>query len=299
MKILTQSTLLNFVNVIRTVSDNLLYFIGPFFILLAVVLISGCVFLYYTAILPYVTEGGAILYYLNLVLSMWLLSNIFFNYFTTVFTKPGSPPIPEGPLTDTENPKICKKCFAYKHERTHHCSVCRRCVYKLDHHCPWMHNCVGHRNHRGFFLFLLYLWLGCVYYILMSSFPFFKSMDLGTRRWNALHPYLPRGLLSFSFILAGAISISLTVMTFWNLYLILTSQTTLEFQINSLMARDMKHRGEIFVNYYDLGALRNLKYFFNVCEKYPWWTALLPISVPPYGDGITFPSIKSGAGIDI
>lgn len=30
---------------------------------------------------------------------------------------------------------ICKKCLTPKPIRTHHCSVCNRCVLKMDHHC--------------------------------------------------------------------------------------------------------------------------------------------------------------------
>lgn len=30
---------------------------------------------------------------------------------------------------------ICKKCIAPKPPRTHHCSICNRCVLKMDHHC--------------------------------------------------------------------------------------------------------------------------------------------------------------------
>jgi len=29
--------------------------------------------------------------------------------------------------------RVCLKCDAYKPPRTHHCSICRRCVVKLDH----------------------------------------------------------------------------------------------------------------------------------------------------------------------
>lgn len=34
-----------------------------------------------------------------------------------------------------EGVTICKKCIAPKPARTHHCSVCNRCVLKMDHHC--------------------------------------------------------------------------------------------------------------------------------------------------------------------
>ena len=58
---------------------------------------------------------------------------------------------------------VCKKCINPKPPRTHHCSVCNRCVLKMDHHCPWLNNCVGHRNHRHFFLYMVYTVAGCLY----------------------------------------------------------------------------------------------------------------------------------------
>ncbi|SAM76804.1 uncharacterized protein UBRO_01638 [Ustilago bromivora] len=58
----------------------------------------------------------------------------------------------------------CNKCDAPKPDRTHHCSTCKRCVLRMDHHCPWLANrCVGLRNHKGFFLFISYTALFCVY----------------------------------------------------------------------------------------------------------------------------------------
>ena len=60
-------------------------------------------------------------------------------------------------------PKVyCKKCESFKPERTHHCSVCEKCVQKMDHHCPWIVNCVGQRNHKSFFLFMVYSMVSCL-----------------------------------------------------------------------------------------------------------------------------------------
>lgn len=42
--------------------------------------------------------------------------------------------------------KKCKKCFTIKAPKSHHCSICKRCVARMDHHCPWVNNCVGYYN---------------------------------------------------------------------------------------------------------------------------------------------------------
>lgn len=43
-------------------------------------------------------------------------------------------------------PKKCEPCGMVKPARSHHCSICQRCVYLMDHHCPWINNCVGMEN---------------------------------------------------------------------------------------------------------------------------------------------------------
>ena len=56
----------------------------------------------------------------------------------------------------TDKPELqkCKKCDCYKDERTHHCSVCRKCVNKMDHHCVVLNNCIGENNYRYFVSYL-------------------------------------------------------------------------------------------------------------------------------------------------
>lgn len=57
-------------------------------------------------------------------------------------------------LSDGEHVKlkICRTCKVVKPNRSHHCSVCNRCVRQFDHHCAWLGNCVGRQNYRLFFL---------------------------------------------------------------------------------------------------------------------------------------------------
>jgi hypothetical protein len=59
--------------------------------------------------------------------------------------------------------KKCSTCTYIKPVRTHHCSICNRCVFNMDHHCPWVNNCLGLENYRYFLLFILYLFVGVCY----------------------------------------------------------------------------------------------------------------------------------------
>lgn len=56
-------------------------------------------------------------------------------------------------------PRWCRKCEAWKPDRTHHCRYCQRCTLKselpasptlssqvVDHHCAWLGTCVGFHN---------------------------------------------------------------------------------------------------------------------------------------------------------
>ena len=83
-----------------------------------------------------------------------------------IIVKPGNPnDIPMHLLNKIK--KRCNKCDSIKPPRTHHCSICNRCIIQMDRillidldHCPWIGNCVGHHNRQYFVNFLTYLTFG-------------------------------------------------------------------------------------------------------------------------------------------
>jgi len=91
MAILWRPTLQRLLQWAEAGFDTLVSVAGPFFIILAVVLIGGCAYLYFSAIVPYLFPEWTVLALLNMLVSVWIVANMTFNYFTCVFTKPGSP----------------------------------------------------------------------------------------------------------------------------------------------------------------------------------------------------------------
>ena len=77
---------------------------------------------------------------------------------------------------------FCKHCNCIKPPRTHHCRILGKCVYNMDHYCPWMCNCIGYFNYRFFVLFLLYMFLGCFYCVLLTARAFLEINLLD--RWE-------------------------------------------------------------------------------------------------------------------
>jgi hypothetical protein len=152
-----------------------LRFLGPVLVILANCLIGLVVYIYLTLLAPryLVPLLGNVLSGMVVCFGLWLLFNILFNYWSCVLTSPGAPASQLPPLEDLEAGtdfsdygdgwRQCRKCKSGKPPRTHHCSVCRRCVMKMDHHCPWVNNCVGFYNYKFFCLFLLYTAAGCLY----------------------------------------------------------------------------------------------------------------------------------------
>jgi len=262
---------------------------GPVMVLLATALITAVIVAYFHVILPlYATEEGIPWKMMcHVVLSLFLSGYIAFNYFMVVFTPPGFViASQEGSTEEAAEPKrgegfsrYCKICKMAKPERTHHCHVCKRCVLKMDHHCPWVSNCVGSLNHKYFVLFLLYLWLGCAYVAIMSFSPFQDFSSFKLRNSST------RGIVIFSFVITLSVTLALSFMLSWQLYLALSGQTTIEFYFNQFKGRQSKTRGQKWENPYDLGVRKNFQLFFGSGQY--WFSWLLP-SLSTARDGSAF-----------
>ncbi|KAG0310698.1 hypothetical protein BGZ97_012399 [Linnemannia gamsii] len=299
---------------IERLGDMAISGLGPVLISLAFLLLSVTIFCFYSVFLPFHhpwNEGkgisGNLAYIFHWIWATYLVWGILGNYYLAVRTPAGS--VIDGVSSSgdamfqdilgemqsyTALPPTCKRCHLPKPERAHHCSVCKKCVLRYDHHCPWIHNCVGHFNHRYFLMFLTYLPIACVYFIIMGAGPFMLAADASSEsNW----PYwMDRSLVAFSEVLAVAIGVAVGGMGIWHWYLALTAQTTLEQYNNAYMKKICKKRGETFTNMYDFGIIGNFQDVFNIGPRgrYPWYTALLPIRVPPIGNGKRYE--RSGRG---
>ncbi|XP_050397684.1 palmitoyltransferase ZDHHC16 [Patella vulgata] len=156
--------------------DHFARYLGPIMVTFVVIMITFVVSVFYTCLLPHVVyTSHTIVTITHLIVGHWLLVNIVFHYAMGSFRSPGHPP----PLVQN-SVSICKKCISPKPPRTHHCSICKTCILKMDHHCPWLNNCVGFYNHRHFFLFCFYMWVGTMY-VSYVGYDLFKQHFYGNK----------------------------------------------------------------------------------------------------------------------
>jgi len=280
---------------VKKVIDFAVRLTGPLFVILATVLISGIIVVYFKAIIPYYSEYTDLFGIWNLCLGAWMASNIVYNYFMAVFTPPGESPasfsVSSEELERIKNDqhpqfKWCKKCNRIKPPRSHHCHICKKCVLRMDHHCPWISNCVGFGNHKYFFLFLFYLCTSTAYVALLAYQPFRVSTNF-KMPWKG---FSSRGTIMFTFVVTMAVTAAVGFMMAWNLYLLLTNQTTIEFYTNQYKASKARSKGESFFNEFDLGSWKNFQQFFGVSGRSAWLGWLMPSPRSPLGNGIEYPT---------
>ncbi|KAK7286790.1 hypothetical protein RJT34_22025 [Clitoria ternatea] len=203
---------------------------------------------------------------INAVVFTAIASMCVFTYRAAISTDPGRVPSTYMPdVEDVESPiheikrksgdlRYCQKCSHYKPPRAHHCRVCKRCVLRMDHHCIWINNCVGHANYRIFFIFVSYAVSACIYslVLLMGSLAY-DGLGDGEKNGSSFRTvYVVSGLLLVP------LSIALSVLLGWHIYLVVHNKTTIEYQEGVRALWLAEKGGNIYKHPYDLGPYENL-----------------------------------------
>jgi palmitoyltransferase len=96
---------------------------------------------------------------------------------------------------------------------------------------------------------------------------------------------------TFVVVLAGSMTVTMSGFFGWHVYLILTNQTTIEFQFNKFKVLTQKRSGKVVLNEYDIGMKNNVEQIFG---KHRWWILLfLPsLSKPPL-NGCEYPTMSN------
>ncbi|KAF8158187.1 DHHC palmitoyltransferase-domain-containing protein [Crassisporium funariophilum] len=215
------------------------------------------------------------------------------------------------PDHDFSNPGAwCRKCWAPRAERTHHCSICNRCVLKMDHHCPWIGaKCIGHRTYPAFLHFLCCVTLLASYIGIMA----FHALWYAFNNPFAVNEFTPVHELGLAF--TGAVfSLVVGSFTAYHIYLTSTNQTTLENIQPFMLLRQLPPlprsghslsdpplepelsfaqrrlvkdaHGQILL--YDVGWRKNWAQVFGWKRRYGWLYRLW-CGGGSMGDGKTFP----------
>ena len=140
---------------------------------------------------------------------------------------------------------------AYKPERSHHCSMCRKCGLKMDHHCPFIMNCVTGENHRFFFQLLFNGFVGGLFCILHLA-------HFVLTQYQGYMVYYTKPTLFF--ILVALIAVVIGEMAYFFTSMCMGYNAMKMILGNFTTIESMKFNGR---DLYDLGKLYNLKEFFG------------------------------------
>lgn len=184
----------------------------------------------------------------------------------------GAPPTPEGTMRERKRTgarRHCKWCLVYKPDRCHHCRICNMCVLRMDHHCCFLYNCIGYRNHKYFFLLLVYGEAALLFiaFTLPETVVWAAGIDV---------PGMALTVLVVTEVLTVLLSAVMGSFLIFHISLVARGMTTLEHC-------EKATRNQATAASYTQGLYRNI---CAVLGPYPFlW--LLPVALP-HGDGMTF-----------
>jgi hypothetical protein len=79
----------------KCVTETLIRYVGPFFVVIALTLILGGIYVFFAAIFPYQVPNPYTLYgAIHLAWCAFLFQGLMFNYLLTIITPAGAPPPP-------------------------------------------------------------------------------------------------------------------------------------------------------------------------------------------------------------
>jgi len=171
----------------------------------------------------------------------------------------------------------CKWCLKYKPDRCHHCRICGMCVLRMDHHCPWVYNCIGFRNHKYFFLLLVYAALD----LCLINSTMFDSVWWSTRTDVSISMMLT---LASGEAFGLFLMIATTTFLCFHIWLMAKAMTTVEFCEKSL--KKASYNSSIYCH----------GLYGNICAVLGPNPALwfLPVSLPN-GDGLEWKKQNYGS----
>jgi hypothetical protein len=185
-------------------------------------------------------------------------------------------------VKQTGGRRFCKWCDSYKPDRCHHCRVCKSCILRMDHHCPWIANCVGFRNHKWFFLLVMYSFLSCAFIFATMTQSLVRSLNFEYRSSRE------RFMMVFGLTLACIMALMLKAFLGLHIWLMLKATTTIE-----LCEKRSRQGCSKPLPSYEQGAYENIRAVLGP-NPLLW---LLPVS-PPAGDGLYFPVREARARVD-
>lgn len=178
-------------------------------------------------------------------------------------------------------------CNVWKPDRTHHCSICNRCILNMDHHCPWINNCVGFYNRKFFIQLLVYVYLSLAV-VVVFSIPEICSRCAGLAQLASL----TRSNQS-NFVVSrtwySIMSIIILLAFFMSLLLICTLTNFIKFHMKLVWENyttiENLDREENAKSKFDIGKRRNWEQVFG-SNVWLWWLPMHTQASRPIGDGV-------------